>query len=529
MKSTIKFSGVIAVVAMIGVALTACEGPRGPQGPRGPGWQPPSVDGPSVLFLNTGSAFVNANYNAASGNPVTVERRMGNTRGLVIYLPFNYDPNREEPFNVLFISMGASGDQIGNEMRWFHEGAGANILDNIFAETNVEPFIMVSGNWQDFGYNINLVSHDVFNYIIPYLEANFNVATSREGRAFAGLSMGGILASHFYLRHSDEFSQFGIFSAAATGAAFNNVNWDALRDLQDETTVVLSTGRWDWTTPSLYTFMNNLISEGISHAHPGVIYVPGGHDWQVWQLLLVDFITNYLWRDGASAIPRPINNNPAALQVLNPGPTVTADTNSPTGFTVTFTYRPNAHLDPMGIGLTPLVDTATITRVRLLSETMLLFDPTAPIFDGTNNQHNLNNAASLGMQHQPEEFEPGLVPAGGSGIHALLRDLVWDANAGVWSISFPLPSGAFEYRFIITSQGQDRHRLDDPANPTMRNTATGVRSLSSMVFVPWAPVQGNEPWANRSFTFPRAGQRGEVRFISYTVRYGVQIPNVTVR
>ena len=390
MKAQLNFFGIIAVTAMIGFALTACGGLSGLRG------QEPK--GPTVVFNNNGTAFVNANYNAASGNPVTVQRRMGNTRGLAIYLPYNYDPNRPEPFNVLFISMGLSGDQIGNDMRWFHEGAGVNILGNIFAETNVEPFIMVSGNWQDFSYNINLVSHDVFNYIIPYLEANFNVATSREGRAFAGLSWGGILTSNFYLRHSDAFSQFGIFSAAtteATGAAFDTVDWGALRDLQDDTTVVLSTGTWDFTTPTLYTFMNRLIAEGISHSHEGVIYVPGGHDWQVWQLLLVDFITNYLWRDGFAPIPRPVNTNPAPLQTLSPGPTVTADPNSPTGFTVTFTYRANSHFDPMGIGLTPLVDPATITRVTLLSETMFLFDQNAPIFDGTNPRYNLNVADNM--------------------------------------------------------------------------------------------------------------------------------------
>ncbi|MCL2375977.1 MAG: alpha/beta hydrolase-fold protein [Defluviitaleaceae bacterium] len=247
-----------------------------------------------------GDIPVNANFNLAGGNLVTVGERMGSTRGLAIYLPYNYDANRAQPYNILFISMGASGDAIGNEMRWFHEGAGVNILDNLFADGAAEPFIMVSGNWQDVGYNINQVSHDIFNYIIPYMETNFNVATTREGRAFAGLSMGGILGSHIYLRHAEDFSQFGLFSAAVAGEAdFADVDWDLLHSL--DTNVVLTTGRWDFTTPMLHTFAARLADEGLGYT--GVYEVPGGHDWQVWQLLLEDFVANHLWQAQEAAQP----------------------------------------------------------------------------------------------------------------------------------------------------------------------------------------------------------------------------------
>ena len=83
----------------------------------------------------------------------------------------------------------------------------------------------------------------------------------------------------------------------------------------------------------------------------------------------------------------------------------------------------------------------------------------------------------------------------------------------------PLSSGAFVYNFRVTAANGDQiARLDDPINPTMTNSATGIHSLSSMVYVPYdAAKQGTSEWADRSVELPQAdaGKRGTVQTVSY--------------
>lgn len=83
----------------------------------------------------------------------------------------------------------------------------------------------------------------------------------------------------------------------------------------------------------------------------------------------------------------------------------------------------------------------------------------------------------------------------------------------------PLSSGAFVYNFRVTAANGDQiARLDDPSNPTMTNSATGIHSLSSMVYVPYDTTkQGTSEWADRSVELPQAdaGKRGTVQTVSY--------------
>ena len=52
------------------------------------------------------------------------------------------------------------------------------------------------------------------NELIPYIEANYSVATGSANRAIAGLSMGGGQSFNFGFGHIDVFAWIGPFSAA---------------------------------------------------------------------------------------------------------------------------------------------------------------------------------------------------------------------------------------------------------------------------------------------------------------------------
>jgi enterochelin esterase-like enzyme len=59
--------------------------------------------------------------------------------------------------------------------------------------------------------------NDLLKDAIPYVESHYSVRTDREGRALAGLSMGGGQALGIGLKHLDQFAWIGGFSSALFG------------------------------------------------------------------------------------------------------------------------------------------------------------------------------------------------------------------------------------------------------------------------------------------------------------------------
>ena len=214
----------------------------------------------------------------------------GDTRGLAVYLPDKYDPNRKKAYKVLYLSHGTSGDKYGNELRWMNEGAVANIMDNLIADKTAEPFVVVTMNNQDFRWDYKKIEEDQFKYIMPYIESNYNVSKTPEGRAYAGLSRGGMTANRMYFHHADEFDYFGIWSYAATGEELNNI--DTYSNL-DRPSVMLGTGIWDFGLGPVQDLEKALTEKGIDHAY---LEVPAAHDWETWQLLYAAFVKDHLWK-----------------------------------------------------------------------------------------------------------------------------------------------------------------------------------------------------------------------------------------
>lgn len=216
---------------------------------------------------------------------------IGDTRGLAVYLPEGYNPNRKKPYKVLYMSHGMSGDRYGNELRWMNEGAVANITDNLIAKDATEPFVVVTMNNQDFDWDYEKIEEDQFEYIMPYIEANYNVHDTAEGRAYAGLSMGGITTNRMYFQHADEFSYFGIWSAAVSGDELNNIG--TYSNLEDPS-VMVGVGIWDFAYNPIHNLHLALNSEGIEHAY---LELPAAHDWASWQLLYASFVEDHLWKN----------------------------------------------------------------------------------------------------------------------------------------------------------------------------------------------------------------------------------------
>lgn len=232
----------------------------------------------------------------------------GTLHGLAVYLPAGYDENRDEPYKVLYISHGTSGDVYGDELRWLNEGAVKNITDNLVAEGKAEPFVVVSMNNQQFSrgpgnqgpdWDFSPIEIDQIEYIMPYVEARYNICAEASGRAYAGLSMGGVTASNMLLYHPDLFSYYGVWSYAnaeesmgRAGIADKAVQ-DSLLAYDGELNIMISAGIWDFGLESCSTFGAYLDEIGIASTF---LLVPAAHDWENWQLTYAWAAENFLWK-----------------------------------------------------------------------------------------------------------------------------------------------------------------------------------------------------------------------------------------
>ncbi|AOS44226.1 Endo-1,4-beta-xylanase Z precursor [Lacunisphaera limnophila] len=148
---------------------------------------------------------------------VTGTRRLAN-----VYLPPGYSADRKYP--VLYLLHGIGGD----ETEWIRFAQPDALLDNLIAEGQAEPMIIVIPNGRalpddraignsfapERAIGFAMFERDLLDHLIPAIEAHYATYTDREHRALAGLSMGGGQTFNFGLGHLDTFAWIGAFSAA---------------------------------------------------------------------------------------------------------------------------------------------------------------------------------------------------------------------------------------------------------------------------------------------------------------------------
>lgn len=211
---------------------------------------------------------------------------------LVIYTPPNYDPSRAKAYPTLYLSHGGGE----NEMGWSTQGVVQPILDNLIGTGQIEPLVVVMPNgsgYPDSDFN-EAYDQDLVTNVVPYIEKNFNVSPEPSRRAFSGLSMGGMLTNSFLTKHPEVFDYYGIMSAGLP-PAYSVLTPEQADALHGKTVFV--GGGWQ----------DSIHAEGFGERHNGPAreistlvaagvpvmpnFVPGGHQWFVWRVLLKDFLT----------------------------------------------------------------------------------------------------------------------------------------------------------------------------------------------------------------------------------------------
>ncbi len=186
----------------------------------------------NVFIVGGGKADLYKVNNVPHG---TVARRWydspGNnmTRRVTIYTPSGYETSGNKKYPVLYLLHGMGGD----EEAWINLGRTSQILDNLIAQGKAVPMIVVMPNGNvsqtaapgesDKGFykptmqlpnTMDGKYEETFMDIVKFIESNYRVINKKEGRAIAGLSMGGYHSLHISRYYPNTFDYVGLFSAA---------------------------------------------------------------------------------------------------------------------------------------------------------------------------------------------------------------------------------------------------------------------------------------------------------------------------
>ncbi|MEO3876325.1 alpha/beta hydrolase-fold protein [Nonomuraea sp. B12E4] len=195
-------------------------------------------------------------------------------RTALVWTPPGYDPDRAEPYPVLYLQHG-SGQSYTD---WVEMGRAKQILDHQTLDGDLVPMVVVMGNGNTSDFNKELLEN-----IVPAARARFHISSDPSRQALAGLSMGGGQTFGVLKAYPGRFAYVAAFSAgfgSGTGvdAAAINAGTKLLRLYVGDQT--------DFVNSSFMASLPTLNNLGIHYEFDGV--TPGPHGWDVWQKNLID-------------------------------------------------------------------------------------------------------------------------------------------------------------------------------------------------------------------------------------------------
>ncbi|MGA8660506.1 MAG: alpha/beta hydrolase-fold protein [Chthoniobacterales bacterium] len=227
---------------------------------------------------------------------------LGKNRRLLVYTPPSYDRSHAT-LPVLYLYHGFWDTRYS----WVTEGRLAQILDNLLAEGNAVPMIVVvpeahalppedilgTDNTPYLAKNQQAVDDELFHDIIPFIDTHYNISDEPQERAIAGLSMGGLQAIETGIVHLGYFRWIGAFSPGVRPAALSDEFKNALvkREKINKNLLLFEivTGDDDKIVGEDVTkFEDQLKQANIGHTYT---VLPGGtHSMFVWRPALYDFL-----------------------------------------------------------------------------------------------------------------------------------------------------------------------------------------------------------------------------------------------
>ncbi|MDN3494842.1 alpha/beta hydrolase-fold protein [Planococcus sp. APC 4015] len=214
----------------------------------------------------------------------------GAERSAMVWTPPSYDPDRAEPYPVLYL-LQDNGQGAGD---WADLGRAAQILDNLTVEGDAEPMVVVMGD----GNSVDARA-EVLDNILPAARDAFHISSDPADQAVAGIGRGASQALNLMLTDTGEFSHVGSLS----GSLISSISTSQAQQINDATDLVrLYVG--NTTDPSYnqnVSLVGKLDAAGVEYQFDGVNPDSGG-TWESWQENLRDFASR-LFQDTTETGP----------------------------------------------------------------------------------------------------------------------------------------------------------------------------------------------------------------------------------
>jgi len=235
----------------------------------------------------------------------------GEMRRLTVYTPPGYEKSTAE-YPVLYLLHGVGGD----EEAWTGSGRESQILDNLIARGKAKPMIVVMPNGNvsqeaapgkgpaGFVKPTFMLPHtmdgkfeETFIDIMTFVEDNYRTIAKKEGRAIAGLSMGGFHTANISMYYPNTFDYIGLFSSAlgvrpmgtANSPVYQNVD-EKLKRQMDNGYKLYWMGMGVDDMPMIYNgnrdFRKKMDEMGMKYVY---LETEGGHTWNNWRNYLSIF------------------------------------------------------------------------------------------------------------------------------------------------------------------------------------------------------------------------------------------------
>jgi len=230
------------------------------------------------------------------------------TRRITIYTPPGYETS-DKKYPVLYLLHGMGGD----EEAWIALGRTSQILDNLIAQGKAKPMIVVMSNGNvsqeaapgesavgfykpsfDMPHTMDGKMEETFGDIIKFVETSYRVQNNKEGRAIAGLSMGGFHSLHISRFYPNTFDYVGLFSPAimpdkkVSSKVYDD--FDITLEKQKSNGYKLywiGIGKTDFLYEQVKEYREKLDSIGMKYEYRES---EGGHIWVNWRIYLSEFV-----------------------------------------------------------------------------------------------------------------------------------------------------------------------------------------------------------------------------------------------
>lgn len=270
----------------------------------------------SMFYINGGKGDYYQVHDVPHGDVTRTyydSKIFGREHRFTIYTPAAYRKNPQKRFPVLYLLHGSGGD----EESWITLGQVAHIMDNLIAEGKAQPMIVVMPNGngtypaapgetiENLNYRPMTMENmpntkdskyeQSFPELINFVDSHYRTIGNKQGRALAGLSMGGFHTFWISANNPNTFNYIGLFSATISiGKKERNIPY--YQNIDDKLKVLNSSGchLYDvYIGKSDFLYHHNLKDIRNCLDESGIKYnfieSERGHIWINWRSYLLDF------------------------------------------------------------------------------------------------------------------------------------------------------------------------------------------------------------------------------------------------